>query len=145
MSEQFLLVISIGVFLITQTATYYSDKKLYTVLILLITGFGAIYRTLLDGTIYGFAMAGYFGLMVGVIIWGLQILLERQKRPFPDYAIYFASASLCVGTTQIPILFTNSALLAAVFYVVGGKLPALRSSAWIMAISIATYYLLIFH
>ena len=136
-SEQLILVLGLGVFLITLVALYVAQQCLYTLIVVLVVMFGALYRTLLDGSVYPFIKGGYLGLMTGIAVWGALCLVRRSRQPFPALAIMLAIGGLCVGISALGHFLLLTLLLWSVMRLAGAAVASLLTSADIIAPSLA--------
>lgn len=134
-SEELILVLAIDVFFITLAAMHFNESKLFPIIIVILAAFGAVYRTLLDGTIYGFIMTGYWGLMLGVVVWCIEMLLSRRKIPFPDYVIVLALGAMCVQQGQFLSYFIIAFLIAVLCMLANCVSERFKKSAWVLGIT----------
>jgi len=102
-SELFLLV-ALGmtsfvmIAMMLKLDNFFSDRTLIAGIVL-----GMLYRTLIDGTIYGFAGAGFAGLMAGVILWKLSKRpLVRNISEYPSYVKLLVAAGVWLPLIQLP-------------------------------------------
>ncbi len=115
-SEQFLLVslgitsfVMLGMMLLLDN--FFSNKTLIACVIL-----GMVYRTLQDGSIYGFIGTAYMGLLAGLVAWKISGKpLIRDAAAFPVYlklltvaGIWLAPVRLCVLLTAVLIILPYS-------------------------------------
>ncbi len=141
--DELIIILALGVFLITQFALYYNERRLYTIIVLIIAGFGAMYRILLDDTVFEFIRGGFLGLFCGIVLWRLSVLRKKEKGSLPDYAILLGVAGGCIGPSAIPVLLGVSLLLwLAVKLLLGRRDTHLAGAASCLAISLAMLTLL---
>ncbi len=76
-TEQFILIVALGVFLITLAAIEANEGIIMGKIMLCILVFGMLYRTLQDGTIYNFFQGALLALIAGAIVWHKQIKPRR--------------------------------------------------------------------
>jgi len=137
-SERFLLV-SLGMTSMVMMLTmlysnrFFSDRTLLACLIL-----GMLYRTLQDGSIYGFAGGGFTGLLGGVAAWKLsRAPLIRDIRVFPTFLKLLVAAGVWLP------LFPLVALIVAVLLLVAVSRNRLQPAEW--AIICTTVALTLFY
>lgn len=121
-SEQYLLIITLGTFLITLAAIEANDKIILAKVLLCIALSGIVYRTLLDGSIYGFFTGGAAGLVVGLALTFRQIKKVGHVYVPPPLSLLLAVGGLCVGIQGLPLflaLFAGGWLLGRLL----GKIP----------------------
>nr|AEQ20361.1 bacterial peptidase A24 N-terminal domain protein [uncultured bacterium CSL1] len=104
-SEAYLLVATIGVFLITLAAIDTNEGYLELRVLLVIVVSAMVWRTLQDHTIYGFFSGGFFGLMAGMFLWRGQVKRVNHIYSLPDGAKLFALAGLCLGAKGLVLFF----------------------------------------
>lgn len=79
---------------------FFSDRTLVAALTL-----GMLYRTLQDGSIYGFAGTAYAGLMAGALAWKLSGRpMVRDAAAFPPYLKLLVLAGIWLNWMQLAIL-----------------------------------------
>jgi prepilin signal peptidase PulO-like enzyme (type II secretory pathway) len=137
MGEDLVLVLGIDALFIGVAAIYYNETKLFPSLLFVLGGTGAVYRTLQDGTIMEFVSGGYLGLMLGVILWCLEMAIQRKKIPFPDYAIVIAIGGLCVGREQLIPYFIVAFIIACLISCLGCLSERFKQSAWVFGVTIS--------
>ena len=96
-----------------------------------------MHRTLLDNTIMEFVAGGYLGLMLGIVLWGLEMIIQRRKMPFPDYAIILAMGGLCVGRDQLLVFFIIAFIVACLISCLGCISERFKQSAWVFGVTIS--------
>ena len=103
--EQFLLIACIGTFLIVLAAIEANEGVIMGKILLCVVVFGMIYRTLTDGTLYGFFGGGLIGLLIGAALWRKQIKPVGHIYALPKPAELLAVGGICVGSGKItPLL-----------------------------------------
>jgi prepilin signal peptidase PulO-like enzyme (type II secretory pathway) len=112
-SEQFMLVATIGVFLITLAAIEANERMVMGKVLMCVVVFGMINRVLVDGTIYGFAAGGFYGLILGAVLFfkGIKPVAHIFKLPVP--AELLTVGGICAGIAGLPVF----ALCFMAFYV----------------------------
>lgn len=138
LGDALILVLALGVFLITQFALYYNEQRLYTIMVLVIAGFGAMYRILTDDTVFEFIRGAFLAMFFAMLLWRLTRALKREKTPLPDYVVLFAVAGGCVGKSGILPLAVLSLVLFAVTRLAAARDKNLLGAAACLAISLAT-------
>jgi len=116
-TEQFLLIAFIGVFLITLAAIEANDHMIMRKMLICVAISGALYRVLIDHTIYDAFAGAFFGGLIGTIIMYRHIQKVGHVYVLPPLAQLMAVGGLCVGLRQLPLFL---ALFAGVYLV--GKL-----------------------
>lgn len=104
-SESYLLVATIGVFLITLAAIDTNEGYLELRVLLVIVVAAMVLRTLWDGNIYGFFSGALFGLIAGLFLWRSQVQRVNHIYSLPDGAKLFALAGLCLGAKGLVLFF----------------------------------------
>ncbi len=137
MGEELVLVLLTDAMFICVAAIYYNESKLYPTLLFILGGAGAVHRTLLDGSTIEFVSGGYLGLMIGVVLWSLEMLLSRQKKPFPDYAVMLAMGGLCVGRSELIVFFIVSFVIACLMFFMRGISERFRQSEWMIGTTVS--------
>ncbi|MDE3060480.1 MAG: prepilin peptidase [Pseudomonadota bacterium] len=102
-SEPFMLIVALGVFLITLAAIHANEGIIMGRILLCVTVFGMLLRTLEDGTLYGFFQGGLAGLLVGAALWHRQIRPSGHIYTLPPPALLLAIGGLCVGIRAVPV------------------------------------------
>lgn len=137
MGEELVLILAIDCMFLCVATIHFNESKLFPSLLFVLGGLGAIHRTLLDGTTIEFISGGYLGLIIGIVMWRIEILLQGQKKPFPDYAIMLAVGGVCVGRSELVVFFITSLLIACVMYGMRGISERFRQSEWIIGTTVA--------
>ncbi len=139
-SEHFVLVTAIGVFLITLAALEYHQGKLYTLILTYIIGLGMVLRVLQDGTIYDFFFSGFAMLFVGAIIWRLQVARGKaDAKIWPDYL----KLMIVMGVLLPVPLLSVAVLIALCVYVV--QLITATSRIQSPAMAMGVYVVMVLH
>ncbi len=127
--ERMLLVSSIGVFWLVMVSILFTAERFSSHAVILAAASGLIYRAVEDGSIFPAIKAGYLGLMLGLVCWGVIVLAQklplfkrkldssaspevvdetskakRFKTPMPPITMLLAIACLTVGTSGIPYI-----------------------------------------
>jgi len=113
-SEQYLLIVCIGIFLITLAAIHANEGVIMGKIMLCIAVFGLLLRTLQDHTLYEALEGGFYALIIGAILWRKQIKPVGHIYTLPKPVELFVIGGLCVGIKLLPQFI----VLAAGFYVV---------------------------
>jgi len=122
-SERFLLVsLGITAFLMLITMLllddFFSDKTLVATIVL-----GMLCRTLLDGTLYGFAGSAFAGLLAGIAIWRISgTPMVRDVTAFPAYLKLLLAAGVWLPLSRLAIVLL-AALIAALIRQDKKRLP----------------------
>lgn len=114
-SEQFILIVTLGTFLITLAAIDANEKIVMGKILLCIVVFGMLYRVLQDGSIYNFFQGGLTGLIVGVVIRRKEVRRVGHIYSLPKLAELLAVGGICVGGEKIIVFLA----LFLGFYVLG--------------------------
>jgi leader peptidase (prepilin peptidase) / N-methyltransferase len=133
--EQFILILAIDIFLMIQAAIYFNDKKIINIVLVAIVACSAVYRTLQDGTIYGFVQSGYFALILAIIIWGVEMLLRKRKLPFPHYAIFLFVGAIALPKDEIIAYFIVAFIVAMISFGAKCLSPKFKDAAWIFGVT----------
>lgn len=109
-SESFILVTAIGVFLTILSALEYHERKLFDLILTYLFALGALLQTLQTGTIYSFFYSGFIMLFTGVVIWRIGGLLNKDRlKSVPDYVWLMVligimvPQSLLIGTSLLAL------------------------------------------
>ena len=113
--EHFILIAFIGVFLITLAAIEANDDVIIGKILLCLVVFGMIYRTLVDGSIFGFVQSGLTGLIVSAFLWRKEVKKVGHVYMLPPKAQMVAAGALCVGQQQM-MLFAALMLAFTAFF-----------------------------
>jgi leader peptidase (prepilin peptidase)/N-methyltransferase len=143
-SEQFLLIVLIGTFLITLAAIQANEGMIMGRILLCIVVFGGFWRILNDHTIYNAFIGALFGGMLGAVVWRKGIQQVGHIYTLPKQALLLSIGGLCVGQSHLALYF----VLFAVFYVLdwsvrkiaGSKKPALITVSFGLATMITVLY-----
>jgi len=141
-TERFVLVISLGVFLIVLAAIHANEAIIMGKVVLGVAIFGMMFRILQDHSIYGFFQGGLFALIAGVLLWNKHIKKVGHIYSFPKPLELFTVGGLVVGTTQLVQYF----ILYAAFFLIGlliGKLrnrPLPYTAAFGLAVTLSALY-----
>ncbi len=142
LGDELILILALGVFLITQFALYYNEHRLYTIMVLVVAGFGAMYRILMDDTVFGFVRGGVLSLALGIALWQVLRLLKKAGKKLPDFVVLFAVAGGCVGAGATLSLAALSLILVAAARLLTFGDKNLKVAAPCLAISLAMLVLL---
>jgi len=137
-SEQMLLIVTIGVFLITLAAIQANEGMIMGKIILCIIIFGTLYRTLEDHTIYNFFLGGLNGLVLGALIWRKQIKPVGHIFILPDPAVLMTTGALCVGAKALPWFLVLYASFYAVDWIIRKLFHVLKPPLITVSFGLAT-------
>jgi leader peptidase (prepilin peptidase) / N-methyltransferase len=137
MGEQLVMVLLVDCLFICVAAIYMNEGKFFPSLLFVLAGAGAIYRTLLDDTIMEFVAGGYLGFSLGVVLWCLEMLLQRQKKHIPDYVTALAIGGICVGRDALVVYFIITFLIACMVTALTCLPDRVRQSAWVFGSAIS--------
>lgn len=112
-SEFFVLTTAIGVFLITLAAIHANEGVVMNKVVVCIAVGGMVYRTLADGSIYGFFEGAFFGLLLGAALWRGQVRKVGHVYSLPPQALLLALGGLCVGGKGLLVFLPAYAALYA--------------------------------
>ncbi len=140
--DALVIVLALGVFLITQCALYYEQKRLYTIMVLVVAGLGAMYRILEDDTVFDFIRGGFLAMFVAVLLWRLNRLVARDTKPIPDYVVLLGVAGGCVGVESLGGLFILSLTLWLLFRLVSKRFPGFAAPAACFSTALSTLLLI---
>lgn len=143
-SEQFLLVVLIGTFLITLAAIEANEGMIMGRILLCVLVFGGFWRILSDHTIYEAFIGALFGGMLGAAIWNKGIKQVGHIYVLPKAAMLLAVGGFCVGQSNLPVFI----VLFALFYVTdwlvrklsGSKKPVLATVSFGLAVMVPVLY-----
>lgn len=133
--EMMILILVIEILLITAAAIYFLEQQLTTILLVGIAGAAGMYRVLLDGTVFNFVAGAYLGLMIGIIIWGMESIVRRSKLPFPAYAVMLATGGGIIGREGLLVFFIITFLFALLAVALRGISPRFQESAWMIGVT----------
>lgn len=121
-TEQYILVITLGVFLITLAAIHANENLIMGKMLLCVIITGMMLRTLNDHTIYNFVEGGVFAAVLAVLIWRKQIQKVGHIYTLPKQAEVLVVGGVCAGAEQLPQFL----VLYAALYAIGLLLGKLR-------------------
>jgi len=110
--QEFLLIAGLGVFLIVLAAIQANEGIIMGKIVLCITVFGMLYRTLADHTIFNFFEGGFIALAIGAILWHRQIKPVGHIYTIPEPVKLLTVGGICAGQSGLPMFF----LLFLTFY-----------------------------
>lgn len=128
--EHFILIGFMGVFLITLAAIEVNDRIIMGKILLCLLVAGTLYRTLADGSIYGFVQSGLTGLLASAFLWRKAVQKVGHIYVLPPQAQMVAVGALCVGQWQLLNFAFLMLALTAIFY----GLAALRGRAFSLTV-----------
>lgn len=117
--EHFILISFIGVFLITQAAIQANDRIIIGKILLCLLVCGMVYRTLIDGSIFGFVQAGLTGLIFSAFLWRKSIQKVGHVYMLPPEAQMLTVGALIAGQDQLLLFAALMLLFTGFFYVLG--------------------------
>ena len=142
--EEYLLITAIGVFLITLAAIEANEGMVMGKVLLCAVVFGMVNRTLIDGTIYGFAAGGFYGLIAGVILFYKGIKPVAHIYKLPPAAELLAIGGVCVGISGLPVFMLGFAGFYAVLWLikklVGSAKPVVLTVPFGLAVMMPVLY-----
>ena len=118
-SDHYILVITIGVFLITLAAIHANEGMVMGRVLLCVMVSGAMLRILNDHTIYNFFQGGFLALIAGVVVWHNQIEPKGHIYKLPKHLELLVVGGICVGALQLPVFFALYLLLFALSVLLG--------------------------
>ncbi len=142
--EQYMMVVLIGIFLITQAAIEANEKMVMRSVMMCVLMSGIVFRTLQDHSIFPFFQGALISLVAGCVLWRKHIKQIGHVYVPPDVVLLITVGGACVGANSLP----HYALLLAGFYVVDrlvrlvlrAKNPPLKS----VTIGLATIALVLY-
>jgi len=99
--DMFVLLLSIGTFLVILSAIEVNENIIMGRVIVLVIVFGMLLRTLLDHSLFGLVQGGLFGLIVGALIWRKKIVKDGHIYRIPREAELMTMAGICVGLDSV--------------------------------------------
>lgn len=142
--EQYLMVVLVGIFLVTQAAIEANEKMVMRSVMICVLISGIVFRTLQDHSIFPFFHGGLVALVAGCVLWRKQIKQVGHIYIPPDMVLLVALGGACVGVAALPVY----CLLLAGFYVadrvvrsvLGAKRPPLAT----VTVGLATMLLVMY-
>jgi len=141
-SEQFILIILIGVFLIVLAAIHANENLIMGNVLVCTAIFGIMYRILQDHTIYNFFEGGLFALIIGAAIWRKSIEKVGHIYRLPKPAELLIIGGICVGASGLPEFLALYIVMYALGVILGklrGK-PIPYTSAYGFAVTLSVLY-----
>lgn len=134
MSETFLMVTAIGVFLVILAGLAYHEGKLYKLIWTYVVGLCAVYRVLQEGSLYPMGGSMFTMLFVSILLWRAAVLVKRADDKQMPMFIWLA---VMIGIA-IPLasLWWVSLIALGIYLLMKG---ICRHENAIMAASIAVY------
>jgi prepilin signal peptidase PulO-like enzyme (type II secretory pathway) len=136
-SEQFLLTIGLGTFLITLAAIEVNDGIILGKIELCVMVFGMINRTLIDSTIYNFFDGGLISLLIGALLWFRKIKPKGHIYTLPKPVELLALGGICIGEERLPVFLGLFAAFYAAEWVICKILRAQQPPAMTIAFGLA--------
>lgn len=124
-SEQFLLIVLVGTFLITLAAIEANEGLVMNRIVLCVAISGLLFRVLQDHTIYDAFGGALVSGVLGAVIWRKRIQPVAHIYSVPRPALLLTTGGLCVGNTNMIFFW----LLALAFYVVDWTIRKLSGSS----------------
>lgn len=142
--EQYVLVVLIGIFLITQAAIEANEKMIIRSVMICVLVSGMLFRTLQDHSVFNFFQGGLVALVGSCVLWRKQIKQVGHIYVPPDIVLLITLGGVCVGVSALPAytLLLAGAYVAdrAVRMVLGAKHPPLAT----VTMGIATIMLVLY-
>lgn len=116
-SERFLLISALGIFLITLAALEYHEDRLFTSVLSYVFFAAILQRALQDGTLYPAVQDGFLLFFISLIVW--KLLPNRLKPPqrdgelIPAFCLFAALLGLALPFTQAWLAVALAALCYA--------------------------------
>lgn len=104
-SEEFLLIILVGTFLITLAAIEANEGVIVRKIVLCIAVFGALLRVLYDNTIYDAFDGALFSGIISAVLWRKDIKKVGHIYSVPDPALLLTVGGMCVGGKNLILYF----------------------------------------
>jgi prepilin signal peptidase PulO-like enzyme (type II secretory pathway) len=122
-SQEYLLVGGIGVFLIILACIDINDRVVQTSVLVTAMILGMLYRTAMDGEIFGFLQGGLYGAVLGAIIWRNEIKPVNHIYSIPPGAKLLAMAGVIAGAADVWGVFLIFVVLNVVGQLSGKRVP----------------------
>ena len=100
--EQYLLVVLLGVFLVTQAAIEANEKRVIHSVMICVLICGMVFRTLQDHSMFVFFQGGLVALVTCCVIWRKQIRQVGHIYVPPDHVFMITVGAVCVGLNALP-------------------------------------------
>ncbi|MDX1975754.1 MAG: prepilin peptidase [Rickettsiales bacterium] len=100
-SEQYILVVTMGTFLITLAAIHANEGMVMWRILICVIVPGMLFRTLQDAGLYGFFEGALYAGLLGLLIKRKDIKKVGHIYVPPKLAILMAAGGLCVGLNQL--------------------------------------------
>lgn len=143
-SEQFLLVTTLGVFLVTLAAIEANERMVMGKILLCIVVTGALWRTLADHTIYNAFQGGLLALVAGALLWRKNIKRVGHIYVLPTPALLLTIGGLCVGQGGLLAFFALFGWAYAIDWLLRkllhSKTPPLITVAFGLAVMLVVMY-----
>ena len=143
-SEQFFLVVTLGVFLITLAAIEANERMVMGKILLCALITGALWRTLEDHTIYNAFQGGFLAMVAGAVLWHKQIKRVGHIYVLPMPALLLTAGGLCVGQSSLLLFFVLFAAAYALDWLIrklaGSAQKPLITVAFGLAVMLAVIY-----
>jgi prepilin signal peptidase PulO-like enzyme (type II secretory pathway) len=118
--ETFLLLTAIATFLVILAGIEINTAKVNDSILLFVIACGALYRTVEEGSIFGFVGSGFIALMIGIALWKAG-MWKAEPKQLPDQTKLLAMAGICLPL--IPVLFLAAAYVVLSLIVRNKSIP----------------------
>jgi leader peptidase (prepilin peptidase)/N-methyltransferase len=125
-SEQYILIVLIGTFLVTLAAIEINENMVMGRILLCVIVFGMMYRILQDASIYPACFGGLYGVMLGAIISRRNIKKVGHIYVLPPLALLLAAGGICVGEYGLITFFALFAAFYILAKILGGMNKPVR-------------------
>lgn len=115
-SQLYVLVALLGCALVTLASIHHNENVLMGRVAVAVIVCGMLIRILLDGNVFNFFFGGFWGLMIGCIIWHKQITKEAHVYHPPLQAQLLAMGGICVGESGLAIFLLLLAYWWLIFW-----------------------------
>jgi leader peptidase (prepilin peptidase) / N-methyltransferase len=143
--EKLILVLAIDAILITIASIYFLHQRYFPMLFTALVGCAGVYRTLLDGSIYGFVYGAYWATMLGLVIWQLECFISKKKLPYPDYITILALGAICVGIDDLILFIIGTFICSCIFFALKKLCANFALSAWVLGACSCVIIILALH
>lgn len=101
--EQYMLVVLIGTFLVTQAAIEANERMVMKSVMICVLVSGMVFRTLQDHSIFPFFQGGLLALVVSCLLWRRDIKAAGHIYVPPDIVLMITVGGACVGINALPM------------------------------------------
>lgn len=121
-SEDFILITSLGVFWVILAALEYHEHKLFTLIITYIAGLAALLRVLHDHTLYDFFFSGFMLMFCSLVYWKASDAFNKRRTTTPpDYVWLALMTGLLLPLPYVPLALGSWLVLWGLLRVFGVK------------------------